>query len=110
MSSVNPGDFEQFFFELHKKHPFPWQTRLAAQVCEQGWPKVIDLPTASGKTACIDIALFALAARGNDAPRRIFFVVDRRVIVSEARERAKRIAEALKGSEGATVRRVADEL
>ena len=72
MADIQSSEFEQFFFELHNKPPFPWQTRLAHQVCEQGWPKVIDLPTASGKTACIDIVLFALAARGNLAPRRIF--------------------------------------
>ena len=110
MTSIKANQFPRFFFELHNKHPFPWQTRLAEQVCHQGWPKVIDLPTASGKTACIDIALFALAVRGNDAPRRIFFVVDRRVIVSEAHERAARIAQALARSEGPIVRLVADEL
>ena len=82
MSNLGASDFEQFFLELHEREPFPWQTRLAAQVCSSGWPKVIDLPTASGKTACIDIALFALAVRGHEAPRRIFFVVDRGLIES----------------------------
>ncbi len=110
MNNLDADDFEQFFLELHGRDPFPWQTRLAAQVCSSGWPKVIDLPTASGKTACIDIALFALAVRGKEAPRRIFFVVDRRVIVSEAHDRASRIARALALAKGPTVRRVADEL
>lgn len=110
MSSVEANDFENFFFELHGFSPFPWQKRLARQVCEEGWPKVIDLPTASGKTACIDIALFALAVRGNEAPRRIFFVVDRRVIVSEAFERAEGIAKRLKDPKGEVVPRVAHEL
>src|SRR5690242_10962133 len=108
MRDLQPSDFEQFFDELHGRRPFPWQNRLAWQVCESGWPRVIDTPTASGKTACIDVALFALAVRGNDAPRRVFFIVDRRVIVSEAFERAKRIARVLGESRTELVRSVAD--
>ena len=86
MADLQASDFGQFFKELHGHPPFPWQQALAEKVCAEGWDnvKVIDLPTASGKTACIDIALFALAVRGGDAPRRIFFVVDRRVVVNEA--------------------------
>ena len=95
MSKLTATDFGKFFVELHEKEPFPWQVRLAEEVCSGDWPEVIDLPTASGKTACIDIALFALAVRERDAPRRIFFVVDRRVIVDEALDRAKGIAERL---------------
>ena len=84
MDDVKAGDFGQFFFDLHGYEPFPWQEALAKKVCAGNWPEVIDLPTASGKTACIDIALFSLAVRGGEMPRRIFFVVDRRVVVSEA--------------------------
>ncbi len=109
MNLIQPDDFRQFFFELHGKVPFPWQERLAVQVCSEGWPAVIDLPTASGKTACIDIALFALAVRGDEGPRRIFFVVDRRVIVSEAFLRAKCIRKRLVEVSGdAFLKRVAD--
>ncbi len=92
---LDPREFGQYFREINQGHdPFPWQERLAAQVCVGEWPDVIDLPTASGKTACIEIAIFALACR-TGAPRRIFFVVDRRVVVSEARDRADRIARQL---------------
>jgi hypothetical protein len=47
------------------------------------------LPTASGKTACIDAAILALATTARQAPekrmpRRIWFVVDRRIVVDEA--------------------------
>ncbi len=108
MPDVEPAAFEQFFFELHGRSPFPGQTRLASLVCERGWPKVLDLPTASGKTACLDVALFALAVCGDRAPRRIFFVVDRRVIVSEAHERACRIACKLRTAGTGVVRAVAE--
>jgi len=91
-------DFRSFFRELHGQDPFPWQERLAKELCAtHEWPEVLDLPTGSGKTACIDLALFHwLVAAGTDsassAARRIAFVVDRRIIVDEASERAGRIA------------------
>jgi CRISPR-associated endonuclease/helicase Cas3 len=103
-------DFRQFFFELHGKSPFPWQEALVEQVCTHGWPQVIDLPTASGKTACIDIALFALALLGPEMPRRIFFVVDRRVVVNEAHERMKGICGKLAGPETGVLGVVAGRL
>ena len=99
MNGLNASDFRRFFEDLHDKPPFPWQISLAEQVCSEGWPDVIDLPTASGKTACIDIALFAMAIRER-APRRIFFIVDRRVVVSEASVRARDIAEEIERSFG----------
>ena len=94
-------DFDAFFQAVHEASPFPWQTRLANQVCETNeWPAVLDLPTGSGKTSCIDIAIFhwlVSAARGRpaDAARRIAFVVDRRIIVDEASERARKIGSAI---------------
>jgi CRISPR-associated endonuclease/helicase Cas3 len=96
--------FEEFFFELWGKAPFPWQSMLASRVASQGWPADIDLPTASGKTACMDVALYALAADAGKppverrAPRRVWFVVDRRIVVDAAFERAGRIAGALRSA------------
>ena len=119
-------DFASFFHELWGKAPFAWQDRLAARVAEasasgqgaQGpWPEAIALPTASGKTACLDIAVFALAQasqRGSGlpvtVPRRIFFVVDRRVIVDEAFERARRMAKKLVQAKSGVLKTVADDL
>ncbi len=112
MDELHVDQFPQFFFELHGREAFPWQRALAEQVCKGGWPQVIDLPTASGKTACIDIALFALALRGGDAPRRIFFVVDRRVVVNEAYLRMcsirDKLAKARTGVLGAAAGRLRD--
>lgn len=103
MSTLNADKFSEFFHAVHGNDPFPWQNRLLRRVLDarKGWPQAITLPTASGKTSCIDIALFALAVQADlppesrTAPRRIAFVVDRRIIVDEASARAKKIADAL---------------
>jgi len=47
------------------------------------------------KDAVIDIAIYALACGWTAAATRIFFVVDRRLVVDEARGRAKAIREAI---------------
>ncbi len=92
--------FRDFFRALWGQdiEPFPWQQMLAERVLTSRWPDAIDLPTASGKTACLDIAVYALAAQADAPPgqrtaaRRIWFVVDRRIVVDQAFERAERLA------------------
>jgi CRISPR-associated endonuclease/helicase Cas3 len=86
--------FAQFFGAVWNKKPFPWQIKLAEMAMRGEWPP-IGLPTAAGKTALIDIAVFALAMGAPRSARRIFFVVDRRVIVDEAAARAEFLAEKL---------------
>ncbi len=109
-------DFDKFFYALHGCKPLPWQSRLAAQVIDTDtWPSLIDLPTASGKTACIDIAVFHLAHCADQnqpwrAARRIVFVVDRRIIVDSAYERAKRISDALHDSSDPAIVKIAAAL
>jgi CRISPR-associated endonuclease/helicase Cas3 len=110
MPELAISDFPQFFFDLHERAPFPWQSRLAATVCSDGWPRVIDLPTASGKTAAIDIALFAMAVRGPEVARRVFFVVDRRLVVNQAYERMKRVRRRIIDAKEGTLRRVRERL
>ncbi len=113
---LSASNFPDFFHELWDYDPFPWQKRLADRVCEGDWPACIALPTASGKTACIDIAVFALACQASrpaaerTAPRRIFFVVDRRVVVDQAYERAKDLSRKLAELKTEIARRVADAL
>ncbi len=116
MKSPTPEQFAEFYKAVHGKAddpefgPFPWQERLAKRVCEGNWPRVIALPTAAGKTACIDIAVFALACGAKDAPRRIFFVVDRRIVVDQAWLHAKELASRLCEENGGILREVADAL
>ena len=108
--------FADFFRDLwgKEKSPFPWQEMLAERAAAGRWPDAIVLPTASGKTACLDIAVFALAAQSNDpkrrSARRIWFVVDRRIVVDEAFERAEKIAKALENPTSPAIRAVAERL
>lgn len=102
---MNINGFESFFEALHNGYsPFPWQSRLAREVTEKGWPQILDLPTSAGKTAIMDIAIFHLALEAEKstyermAPLRIFFVVDRRLVVDEAFSRGKHIAQRLSES------------
>jgi CRISPR-associated endonuclease/helicase Cas3 len=87
--------FTEFFRAVWGHDPFPWQESLAERALQGDWPRSIGLPTAAGKTALIDIAVYALAMGAARAARRVFFVVDRRVIVDEAVDRAERLREAL---------------
>lgn len=121
MTDLSANRFPEYFQALWEQQPFAWQTELARRALSLDnapWPQAIALPTAAGKTACIDIAVFALAASVQKdgavvrcrAPRRIFFVVDRRVIVDETYERACELARRLREAEDGVLKEVADNL
>lgn len=106
--TLDARDFPAFYQEVHGRSPFPWQADIVARVLADGvWPDVVDVPTGMGKTSMLDVALFLTAAtagvRGRDrlGRRRIFFVVDRRLVVDEAWEHARRLASALDRADGA---------
>jgi CRISPR-associated endonuclease/helicase Cas3 len=113
--ALTSEDFPEFFQAVWGYEPFPWQADLVRRLtngrdarrgdaAEPGkWPDVLDLPTGSGKTAALDVAVFHLAleaARGEErrAPVRIAFVVDRRLIVDDAFTRAERLCRAMQWS------------
>lgn len=121
MPELSAQRFGEFFEALWGYPPFAWQSALARRAIENDaspWPDALALPTAAGKTACIDIAVFALGARvrsvngivRSSAARRIFFVVDRRVIVDEAFERATELAVKLAQANEGILKEVADAL
>jgi len=110
MTPPTPADFAEFYAAAHGYAPFPWQSRLAAQVCAGSWPRAIALPTAAGKTAAIDVAVFALACGAPSAPRRVFFVVDRRIVVDQAFRHADALADKLHDAKGGVLKLVADAL
>ena len=92
---LGAADFTAFFRAIHGYPPFPWQQRLVDQLAvDDKWPDVLDLPTGSGKTAALDAAVFHLALQFQCPARaalRIVLVVDRRLVVDDAYERARRI-------------------
>lgn len=123
MSELTADRFDEFFAALwgKDKRAFSWQRELARRVvtdADKPWPGAIALPTASGKTACIDIAVFALAAQAErlqsrkqfTAARRIFFIVDRRIIVDEAYARARFLAATLADAKSGILKEIADRL
>jgi CRISPR-associated endonuclease/helicase Cas3 len=116
MTDLGPDDFSEFFRAVHGVSPFPWQQHLAKKVLKDGrWPSVIDLPTAAGKTAVIDIAIFHLACEADrgearSAPMRMVFVIDRRIVVDAAFDRARKIAERLRTARDGVLVRIRDRL
>ena len=67
LPTLDSAEFADFFSAVHGYPPFPWQQRLMNRVVGGGWPDILDLPTGSGKTAALDVALFALALQAGFA-------------------------------------------
>lgn len=107
---MTSSDFSRFFAAINGDLPFPWQQRLVEEVAATGrWPETILIPTGCGKTAVVEACVFLLALDAR-MPRRVFFVVDRRLVVDQAYDRACRLAEQLRTSRDATVQQVAMRL
>ncbi|MEU4347004.1 type I-U CRISPR-associated helicase/endonuclease Cas3 [Streptomyces sp. NPDC023838] len=97
------GDFPGFVEAVHGHRPFPWQSDYLNKVEETGNWLDLDVPTGLGKTSLIDIWMFLLAwqcATGQErsVPLRLFFVVDRRLVVDQAHEHARTIQHALESA------------
>lgn len=78
---TNGSDFASFYQALHGREAFPWQVRLAERAALGQWPDALDLPTSAGKTAVLDVWLWAHATGVAQTPRRLYYVIDRRVLV-----------------------------
>ena len=117
--------FTEFYRAVNGRDPFPWQARLAGLVAaEERWRSEIGVPTGLGKTACLDIAVWWLASQADrapcrrTAPTRIWWVVNRRLLVDSTADHARRMADALRdpaaagldAANGQILARVADRL
>ena len=109
--------FEDWYQAINGRVPFPWQKRLASQVAEgSDWPELVGIPTGLGKTACVDIAIWALAyqahlrPRDRTAPTRLWWVVNRRLLVDDTYRHAERVAARLAGAETGAIAAVASRL
>ena len=94
--------FPEFYRAINNRLPFPWQARLANQVArDEKWPAEVGIPTGLGKTACLDIAVWWLASQANrlpeerTAPTRIWWLVNRRLLVDSTAKHAQAIRQAL---------------
>ena len=111
ITDLGGADFLPFFRDVHGYDPFPWQQRLTNDVLEKRvWPTVIDLPTGTGKTAVLDTAVFAMAAQPEVTPRRVVFVIDRRIVVDQVCERARRLQHRIRSGNTPVLQRVRERL
>ncbi|MEU8889887.1 type I-U CRISPR-associated helicase/endonuclease Cas3 [Streptomyces sp. NPDC048442] len=103
LAPVDLEEFPDFLKAVHGYEPFPWQSAYAERAAESGvWPD-LDVPTGLGKTSLIDIWIFLLAwqhanGQARTVPLRLFFVVDRRLVVDQAHEHATTLQNVLQGA------------
>lgn len=95
---MHVDDFAEFYREIHGWSPFPWQQDLVREIVErESWPALVDVPTGLGKTSMLDVAVYLTALAVDDPQicslgrRRVFFVVDRRIVVDQAELHANQI-------------------
>lgn len=104
MTPINSLEFfrESYSALTGNPEPFPWQEDLFLRFCDCDIPKDLDLPTGCGKTSAMVVWLLALARQaqagpeGVSLPRRLVWVVNRRVVVDQATSEAERLKQRLK--------------
>ncbi|MCE5309333.1 MAG: type I-U CRISPR-associated helicase/endonuclease Cas3 [Acidobacteriales bacterium] len=89
--------FDDYFGKLTRisTGAYPWQRDLFERFVHGQFPPSLNLPTGLGKTSVMPVWLLALAAAPGIVPRRLVWVVDRRVVVDQATAEAEALAEAL---------------
>lgn len=87
--------FQSGFYALTGHTPFEWQTRLFQEIIAGNWPERCDIPTGLGKTSVMTIWLLALVWKLQQGditiPRRLVYIVDRRVVVDQATAEAEKL-------------------
>ena len=89
--------FREIFGELTDHAPFPWQEKLFARLLAGELPRHCDVPTGLGKTSVIAVWIAALgtaladSAKHGRVPRRLVYIVDRRVVVDQATKEVEQL-------------------
>ena len=110
MMGMDRMDFCSSFQSLTGKPPYAWQERLYGDWFSQGKvPSSIRLPTGTGKTRIMAIWLLGLAG-GASLPRRLVWIVDRRVVVDQATSEAEKLRRALAATELRQIRSALEKL
>ena len=87
-------EFDAAFAALTGNAPFPWQQALYRDWFSQGkFPASCNLPTGLGKTNVIAVWLIALANHPDVVSRRLVYVVNRRTVVDQTTDVAKKLKE-----------------
>lgn len=89
LTTMNEAASEAFRF-LTGWTPMRWQQRLLDMLLRGKLPTALALPTGLGKTSVMTLWLIARAF-GADLPRRLVYVVDRRVVVDQASAEARKL-------------------
>ncbi len=95
-------NFEERFQLLTGYAPYPWQIAFHTQWFNGKVPRRLHLPTGAGKTAVIPIWLCAIWNQLESGltltiPRRLYFAVDRRVVVDQSEVVAQSIRKNAEG-------------
>lgn len=85
------------------ERPFAWQLALLDRFLSSNeeLPQGLDIPTGLGKTSVMAIWLVARAMGGGHLPRRLIYVVDRRVVVDQATSVAEGLRDFIESTPGA---------
>ncbi|MGP0067681.1 MAG: type I-U CRISPR-associated helicase/endonuclease Cas3 [Isosphaeraceae bacterium] len=91
--------FQRNFRELTGNNPFPWQQAMYRRMVNGDPPESCQIPTGLGKTSVIAVWLIALANNPALVPRRLVYVVNRRTVVDQSTEEARKLRDNLKNME-----------
>ncbi|QSA97550.1 type I-U CRISPR-associated helicase/endonuclease Cas3 [Methylococcus sp. EFPC2] len=89
--------FFDWYQTLRDRAPYPWQIRLAQALADGHWPDSLSLPTASGKTTLLDTWAWARIRSFPGVPTRLYWCVDRQVVVDQVARQAETLRTAVPG-------------
>lgn len=115
---MNRLEFFRQSYSALTGHPdsFPWQERLFLKLCQCDIPTSVDIPTGCGKTSVMPVWLLALAYQAGETratlslPRRLIWVVNRRVVVDQASGEAESLRDRLEENGPSELSRVREAL